>query len=89
MWWASLWVGVLLVVLALWVLRAVRGRSRSREAELRPVPALHAPEPVQVQWMPVIEPMGPVSGWPYTLESPDAPPTRSPEDRPDLWATLS
>ncbi|MBU4214236.1 MAG: hypothetical protein KJ792_06235 [Actinobacteria bacterium] len=87
-WWTSLWVGVLVVALVLWVLGALRSRHR-RQAEPMSVPAPHEPEPVRTTWWPVIEPMGPVSGWPYTLESPDAPPTRSPEDRPDLWATLS
>lgn len=86
MWWTSLWVGVLLVALTLWVLAGLRGHAH--EPEPKSVPAQRAPAPVEVRWMPVIEPMGPVSGWPYTLDSPDLPPTGSPEDRPDLWATL-
>ena len=88
-WWASLWVGALLVTLSLWVLAGRDGRNRHPEQPAPQEPALglgslaHA-----VSWTPELEPMGPVSGWPHTLGSPDAPPVGSPDDRPDLWATL-
>lgn len=85
-WWTSLWVGVLLVALALWVLAGRRGRAGEPGPTRTPAEPDAADAPAA--WLPVIEPMGPVSGWPYTLDDPDAPPTRSPDDRPDLWATL-
>lgn len=84
-WWMSLWGAVLLTCLTLWVLASRRGRSRRGQDS--PVHAPAHPVPV-TSWMPQTEAMGPVSGWPHSLDAPDDPPAGSPEDRPDLWAML-
>lgn len=84
-WWMSLWGAVLLTCLALWVLASRRGQARGVEDAPDHAPA---PPTSVTSWVPQIEVMGLVSGWPHALEAPDDPPAGSPEDRPDLWAML-
>lgn len=84
-WWMTLCGVLLLTCLALWVLTSRRGRTPSVEHLPDLAPARPAPV---TSWVPQIEAMGLVSGWPHALEAPDSPPAGSPEDRPDLWAML-
>jgi len=98
-WWSWLWAATIVVLVAVrliggwqrrratrvaWAAAIARAEAARRAARALRVPSLPVPRPASTGWQPVPEPMGPVSGWPHALASPDAAPNGSPEDRPDL-----